>query len=133
MAFLNFRRRHQAEDVTPDGVSSIEDDIHSDLGGAEAVANLRHFEKMHHLDPNLPLEELCEVDRALNSSNTEKTVGIEQVLIEDNSPYPEVSPGPYNWDFPTLRLIRRPLRLRLAMLLFPFWGIFFLFFFGLLN
>jgi hypothetical protein len=45
---------------------------------------------MHRLDPNLPLDELEEVDIALNSANVEKEAEIEQILAEDNSPYPEV-------------------------------------------
>ncbi len=31
------------------------------------------------------------MEAALNGSNAEKGVEIEQVLVEDNSPYPEVS------------------------------------------
>jgi len=60
-------------------------------GGMESLSSLKQFEKMHRLDPNLPLDELDEVEIALNSSNPEKGAEIEQILAEDNSPYPEVS------------------------------------------
>jgi len=60
-------------------------------GGLDSSLNsLKQFEKMHRLDPNLPLDELDEVEVALNSSNVEKGAEIEQILAEDNSPYPEV-------------------------------------------
>jgi len=90
MVSFTFRRRHHAENITPDRVSSsVSGD--SDMGAMDALNALKHFEMMHHLDPNLPLEELCEVDAALNGANAEKGVEIEQILIEDNSPYPEVT------------------------------------------
>jgi len=63
------------------------------LGGMEGLSSLKQFEKMHRLDPNLPLDELDEVEIALNSANSEKGAEIEQILAEDNSPYPEVRPS----------------------------------------
>lgn len=57
----------------------------------DLLNSLKHFEKMHRLDPNLPLEELDEVETALHTANVEKGAEIEQILAEDNSPYPEVS------------------------------------------
>lgn len=90
MAPFTFRRRHNAEQVTPNRLSSsVSGD--SDNAAMDALNALKHFEMMHHLDPNLPLEELCEVDAAINAANAEKGVEIEQILIEDNSPYPEVT------------------------------------------
>lgn len=59
--------------------------------GVDLLNSLKTFEKMHRLDPNLPLEELDEVETALNTANAEKGAEIEQILAEDNSPYPEVS------------------------------------------
>jgi hypothetical protein len=79
-----FRRRRHDEDVVPD----LDD---ASLEGADSLSSLKQFEKMHRLDPNLPLDELDEVEVALNSSNVEKGAEIEQILAEDNSPYPEVS------------------------------------------
>lgn len=97
MVSFTFRRRHHAENITPDRVSSsVSGD--SDMGAMDALNALKHFEMMHHLDPNLPLEELCEVDAALSGANAEKGVEIEQILIEDNSPYPEVRASVRNFD-----------------------------------
>ena len=87
------RRRNTDDDnELPDLYAdmSVESTIGSTTG-IEALESLKHFEKMHHLDPNLPLDELNQVEAALNASNAEKGVEIEQVLVEDNSPYPEVS------------------------------------------
>lgn len=53
---------------------------------------------MHHLDPNLPIDELNDVDNAINSGNVEKGLAVEQVIIEDNSPYPEVRAAVRNYD-----------------------------------
>ena len=61
-----------------------------DLAAMDALNTLKEFEKLHHLDPNLPLDELIEIDAAINTANPEKGIEIEQILTEDNSPYPEV-------------------------------------------
>jgi hypothetical protein len=58
---------------------------------AEAARNLKHFKQFHQLDANLPIEELDAVDEALKVGDAEKEVAIERALLEDNSPYPEVS------------------------------------------
>lgn len=74
--------------MSPDGEAD------SDLAAIDALNALKHFEMIHHLDPNLPLEELYEVDAALNAASAEKGIEVEQILIEDNSPYPEVRMPP---------------------------------------
>lgn len=85
-----FRKRHEVEEVMP--VSGpIE-------GDATAIAHLKHlraFEKAHKLDPNMPIDELTDVDAAIATGHAEKGKGfeIEQALMEDNSPYPEVRPS----------------------------------------
>lgn len=85
------RRRRDEEEQLPSVDGSLE-------GDSSGLASLKHFEKMHRLDPNLPLDELEEVDIAiiLNQQNAEKGAEIEQVLNEDNSPYPEVRSHPRN-------------------------------------
>lgn len=75
--------RRREDDVVPDMDGSIE-------GDSTGFASLKQFEKMHRLDPNLPLDELDEVDIALSTANLEKGAEIEQILAEDDSPYPEV-------------------------------------------
>lgn len=42
------------------------------------------------MDPNLPIDELNDVDAAIATGNAEKGIEIEHALMEDNSPYPEV-------------------------------------------
>lgn len=100
--FNPFRRRHQAESITLDGLTPDEEAyMDGDLAAMDALRTLKEFEKMHHLDPNLPLEELNHIDDALNGENGVKGLELEQILVEDNSPYPEVGhaavpsfPGP---------------------------------------
>lgn len=91
MGFLRSLWRRREDEVVPDMGSSLE-------GDSTGFASLKHFEKMHRLDPNLPLDELEEVDVALNTANLEKGAEIEQILAEDNSPYPEVRASVRNFD-----------------------------------
>ncbi|KAM7222824.1 putative isp4 protein [Rhypophila decipiens] len=91
---LKFLRRHVRQgDVMPD-----KDDGSVGESGVDLLNSLKHFEKMHRLDPNLPLDELDEVETALNTANVEKGAEIEQILAEDNSPYPEVRASVRNTD-----------------------------------
>lgn len=83
MRFLRSIGGRRREEVVPDMDGSLE-------GDSTGFASLKQFEKMHRFDPNLPMDELEEVDIALNTSNLEKGAEIEQILAEDNSPYPEV-------------------------------------------
>lgn len=88
---FTFRKRSEAADVTPEAPSATTAEGGADTTGVETLNTLQHFEKMHKLDPNLPIDELNEVDAVLHSGNAEKGIEIEQALLEDNSPYPEVS------------------------------------------
>lgn len=97
MASFGFRRRNHEPPggggggVTP-GTASPAGPPGSETTGIETLAVLRRFEKMHRLDSNLPVEELRDVDAVLASGgNAEKAVEVEHVLVEDNSPYLEVS------------------------------------------
>lgn len=87
----SLRRRRGDENVVPDMEGSIEGSMEGSMEAeSTGFASLKQFEKMHRFDPNLPLDELEEVDNALNTDNVEKGAEIEQILAEDNSPYPEV-------------------------------------------
>ena len=66
----------------------------TDDAGPEPLEQLQNFEKIHKLDPNLPVEELKEVDAIIASGNAEKGAEAEAALVEENSPYPEVSKQP---------------------------------------
>ncbi|KAI4866298.1 small oligopeptide transporter [Hypoxylon rubiginosum] len=92
---FSFRKRAFAEETSPASTSSREA---AETTGVEALDTLKHFEEQHKLDPNLPIEELRNVDTVLATGNVEKGVQIETTLIEENSPYPEVSAAVRNYD-----------------------------------
>jgi hypothetical protein len=100
--FNPFRQRHEAESITLDALTPDEEAyMDGDLAAMDALRTLKEFERLHHLDPNLPLEELSNIDDALNGENGVKGLELEQILVEENSPYPEVGnaavasfPGP---------------------------------------
>lgn len=84
---FGIRRRHEAEIVEFEvAETASEREILKSLG----VASLSQFEKMHRLDPNMPIDELEQIDAAIREGNAEKGVEIEHLIVEDNSPYPEV-------------------------------------------
>lgn len=85
---FSFRKRGATEEISPASISS--DEV-VEATGAEALNTLKYFEEQHKLDPNLPIQELNDVDAALATGNAEKGVEIETTLVEENSPYPEVS------------------------------------------
>ncbi len=92
---FNLRRRHEPAEVEPEVTPEVDPTAGSadgEASGTEALNALEHFKKMHHLDPNLPIPELNDVETALQAGDAEKGVEIEQALVEDDSPYPEVSP-----------------------------------------
>lgn len=82
-----FRRRHEPEDVSPLPALSNT----AEVSGLEHLKSLEQYEKKaYKLDPNLPLDQLNELDAAIATGNAEKGMEIEQALMDDNSPYPEV-------------------------------------------
>ncbi|KAI8632990.1 OPT family small oligopeptide transporter [Xylariaceae sp. FL1651] len=92
-----FRSRKRAiteEDTTSKGSSS--DGV--EASGTEALNVLKDFEHKHQLDPNLPVNEIENVEAVLATSDTEKALGVEVALIEDDSPYPEVRAAIRNYD-----------------------------------
>lgn len=56
----------------------------------DATAELRNFKKQHKWDPFLDNEKLDTIDSALDSGNLEKQAAVDESLIQENSPYPEV-------------------------------------------
>lgn len=63
--------------------------------GAEATASgtegeLRRFRTQHKWDPFLDIDKLDNIDDALASGNAEKEAAIDESLIQEDSPYPEV-------------------------------------------
>ncbi|KAI1779413.1 small oligopeptide transporter [Hypoxylon cercidicola] len=92
---FSFRKRAVTEGVSPASTSSREA---AEATGAEPLDTLKNFEEQHKLDPNLPIEELRNVDTVLATGDAEKGVQIEATLLEENSPYPEVSAAVRNYD-----------------------------------
>ncbi len=82
---LHPRKHNMAEDI-PGANTNI-----AEGSGPEALKKLQEFEKLHKLDPNLPLEDLVAVEATLDSGDAEKAAQVEADLVEENSPYPEVS------------------------------------------
>lgn len=54
------------------------------------AADLKKFRKLHQFDPFLDLDKLETVDNALATGDPEKEAAVEEQLIIDDSPYPEV-------------------------------------------
>ncbi|PNY24300.1 Sexual differentiation process protein isp4 [Tolypocladium capitatum] len=82
----------------------------SDAGPVEIsdpAAELRNFRKQHKWDPFLDTEKLDSIDEALDSGNLEKQTALDEALLQEDSPYPEVrvSVPPTDEDVPinTLR------------------------------
>lgn len=60
-------------------------------GNAASVeSDLRNFRKQHRWDPFLGIDKLDNIDEALASGNIEKEAAIDESLIQEDSPYPEV-------------------------------------------
>ncbi|KAG5974456.1 hypothetical protein E4U55_008208 [Claviceps digitariae] len=55
-----------------------------------AAQKLRNFSKQHKWDPFLDVDKLQTIESAIESDNTEKQAQIDQALIQEDSPYPEV-------------------------------------------
>ncbi len=61
-------------------------------------AELRNFRKQHKWDPFLDINKLDNIDGALASGNAEKEAAIDESLIQEDSPYPEVRASVPNVD-----------------------------------
>lgn len=68
------------------------------IDASAAVEELKKFEKLHKWDPNLPQAELDEVHAVLAGGDIEDGVAVEQALLEEDSPYPEVRAAVRNYD-----------------------------------
>lgn len=74
----------------------------ADAPTGNAHAELRNFRKQHRWDPFLDIDKLDNIDDALASGNAEKEAAIDESLIQEDSPYPEVraSVPPVDEDMP---------------------------------
>ncbi|KAI1485474.1 small oligopeptide transporter [Biscogniauxia mediterranea] len=90
---FNLRKR-----VVSEAAPEITPISEGDTSGVRALDTLKRFELQHKLDPNLPANELNNVDEILATGNAEKGLEVEAALIEDDSPYPEVRAAVRNYD-----------------------------------
>lgn len=96
-ATLNFSDNGRPDIPTTDQLDLNQPDqkLYSE---AEKLDHLKKFAETHHLDPNLPLDELVEIEEILSSGNVEIGVKTEKAYLEDDSPYPEVRAAVRNYD-----------------------------------
>ncbi|KJZ69609.1 hypothetical protein HIM_10997 [Hirsutella minnesotensis 3608] len=93
----------KASEASPDTAESTGAEI---LPATSADHNpdreLRRFKKQHKWDPFLDNEKLENIDDALASGNAEKEAAIDESLIQEDSPYPEVraSVPPHDIEMP---------------------------------
>lgn len=62
----------------------------SDIDVGDTTAELRNFRKQHKWDPFLDIDKLDNIDNALQSGDVEKQAAVDESLIQEDSPYPEV-------------------------------------------
>ena len=62
----------------------------SDVLPHDVERELRAFKKQHKWDPFLDIDKLDTVDNALASGDVEKEAAVEESLLVEDSPYPEV-------------------------------------------
>lgn len=74
--------------VETEAVSSGADVLPGESQNVES--ELRNFRKQHRWDPFLDIDKLDNIDEALASGNVEKEAAIDESLIQEDSPYPEV-------------------------------------------
>lgn len=94
MPFFSRRKRSKRDDEgagPPPTSHSNRTSEAGDATGVDPLASLQDFEKAHTLDPNLPLNQLNEIEAALAAGDAELGQALERDLVEDNNPYPEVS------------------------------------------
>lgn len=86
---FSWRGKTSAQPVTPDDAGA--EATATGLDGAEGrIEQLGKFRRQHQWDPFLDVDKLDTVDNALRSGDAEKSAAIEESLIEEDSPYPEV-------------------------------------------
>lgn len=88
MGFTLFRGKGSDQPVTvteADGSSSA-----IDINTTNPEADLKKFRKLHTFDPYLDIDKLEAVDNVLDTGDLEKEAAVEEQLLIEDSPYPEV-------------------------------------------
>lgn len=86
MGFTLFRGKgsDQPTVTVADGSSSAID------VSTNPTADLKKFRKLHTFDPFLDIDKLEAVDNVLDTGDIEKEAAVEEQLLAEDSPYPEV-------------------------------------------
>lgn len=87
---LNSKEATQSAYSTMQNVPSPQFRNQQSTDAAVKVNQLQEFSSAHRLDPNLPVKKIIQIDEILESGDSEKCAQIEEALIHDDSPYPEV-------------------------------------------
>jgi hypothetical protein len=94
---MGFRFGKSDARVETEAVSSGVDILPGDQVNVES--ELRNFRKQHRWDPFLDIDKLDNIDEALASGDAEKEAAIDESLIQEDSPYPEVRASVSDIDF----------------------------------
>lgn len=95
---LNSKEATQSAYSTMQNVPSPQFRNQQSTDAAVKVNQLQEFSSAHRLDPNLPVKKIIQIDEILESGDSEKCAQIEEALIHDDSPYPEVRAAVRNYD-----------------------------------
>lgn len=82
---FSFRGKTSEQPVGENDAASSAIDI-----GANPAADLKKFRKLHTFDPFLDIDKLEAVDNVLIVGDVEKEAAVEEQLLVEDSPYPEV-------------------------------------------
>jgi len=89
MVFSWRGKRANAEDAT-EGVTSGAEVVTPEGEVVRPEADLKKFKKLHQWDPFMEVEKLDNVDAVLQTGDLEKEMAVEESLLLEDSPYPEV-------------------------------------------
>lgn len=85
---FSFRGKASVTPVEDEATTTAIEVGHGDVIHPEA--DLKKFQRLHKWDPFLDVDKLDAVDNALASGDIEKEAAVEESLLVDDSPYPEV-------------------------------------------
>ncbi|GJN67455.1 small oligopeptide transporter, OPT family [Purpureocillium lilacinum] len=86
---MGFKDRFRAREEPVEGGEATGADVLPEQSH-NPERELRNFRKQHTWDPFLDIDKLDNIDDALASGNAEKEAAIDESLIQEDSPYPEV-------------------------------------------
>lgn len=88
MGFTLFRGKASDQPVTVTEADASS--TGADINNTNPEADLKKFRKLHTFDPFLDIDKLEAVDNVLVTGDVEKEAAVEEQLLAEDSPYPEV-------------------------------------------